>query len=80
MIVDVDILSEMWLTTKEYIAQKDRQAAADHVVSVVADMGISEESLKQFGGTDGYLGHAVKEYLFEDEDDDSDDDYGSDDY
>jgi len=77
---EVDILSEMWLTTKEYIPSKDRQAAADHVISLVADLGVSESGLKQLGGTDSYLSHAVKEYLYEDEDEDEDVDYGSDDY
>ena len=54
MTIDIDVLSDLWMTTKEYIAQKDRQAAADHVVSVVADSGISDEDLKTFGGTDSY--------------------------
>ena len=80
MSFEVDILGDIWLTTKEYIAQKDRQAAADHVISVAADHNITESDLKALGGTDAYLGRAVKEYLGEDEtepayDDDQDDDY-----
>jgi hypothetical protein len=79
MSFEVDILGDIWLTTKEYIAQKDRQAAADHVISVAADHNITESDLKAFGGTDAYLGRAVKEYLGEDKqepvyDDDEDDD------
>lgn len=81
MTIDIDVLSDLWMTTKEYIAQKDRQAAADHVVSVVADSGISDEDLKTFGGTDSYLGRAVQELVGEEEVyDEEDDDYGSDDY
>ena len=79
---DVDILSELWLTTKEYINPKDRQAAADHVLAVVADHNIIERDLKAFGGTDSYLKRALTEYLGEDEvedpdydEDDKDDDY-----
>jgi hypothetical protein len=81
MSVELDALGEVWLTCKEYIAPKDRQAAADHVVSVVADHNITERDLKAFGGTDAYLKRALKEYLGEDEeepaydDDDADDDY-----
>lgn len=81
MSLEVDILSEMWLTTKEYVAPKDRQAAADHVISVVADHNITERDLKSFGGTDSYLKRALEEYLGEeaieeaDYDDDEDDDY-----
>ena len=65
MSVDVEILSEMWLTVKEYISQKDRQAVADHVINVVADHSITEADLKKFGGTDAYLRRAVEEYLGE---------------
>jgi len=79
MTIDVDILGEVWTTTKEYIPAKDRQAAADHVVAVIADGEISEDDLKQFGGADQYVGRAVYEYLGEEEDPDEDID-GSDDY
>ena len=80
MNVELDALGEIWLTCKEYIAPKDRQAAADHVVSVVADQNITERELKAFGGTDSFLKRALKEYLCEDEeepayDDDEDDNY-----
>lgn len=79
MSLETDILSEMWLTTKEYISPKDRQAAADHVISVVADHSITERDLKAFGSTDSYLKRAVEEYLGEENDasydDDQDDDY-----
>lgn len=79
MTIDLEVLGEVWLTTKEYITPKDRQAAADHVVSVVADHNILERDLKAFGGTDAYLSRAVHEYLGEDDADKeasgSDDDY-----
>ena len=81
MSLEVDILGEMWLTCKEYINPKDKQAAADHVISVIADHSITEADLKSFGGTDSYLGRAVKEYLGEEEDSDVEEDLdGSDDY
>jgi hypothetical protein len=68
MNVDIDVLGEIWLTCKEYIAPKDRQAAADHVLAIVADHNIVERDLKAFAGTDAYLGRAVKEYLGDEED------------
>jgi hypothetical protein len=81
MSLEVDILGEMWLTCKEYINPKDKQAAADHVISVVADHSITERDLKAFGGTDSYLKRAVEEYLGEESDSDVEDDLdGSDDY
>jgi len=80
MSLEVDILGEMWLTCKEYINPKDKQAAADHVISVVADHSITEADLKSFGGTDSYLKRALEEYLGEDVseadyDEDEDEDY-----
>lgn len=81
MSIELDALGEVWLTCKEYIAPKDRQAAADHVLSIVADHNIVERDLKAFAGTDAYLKRALIEYLGEDEteeadyDDDEGDDY-----
>ena len=81
MSIELDALGEVWLTCKEYIAPKDRQAAADHVLSIVADHNIIESDLKAFAGTDAYLKRSLKEYLGEDEteepdyDEDEDDDY-----
>jgi hypothetical protein len=81
MSIELDALSEVWLTCKEYINPKDRQAAADHVLAIVADHNIVERDLKAFAGTDSYLKRALTEYLGEDEveeadyDEDEDDDY-----
>ena len=80
MNVDIDVLSEVWLTCKEYIAPKDRQMVADHVLAVVADHNITDSDLKAFGGTDSFLKRALTEYLGEEEVeepdyDDEDEDY-----
>lgn len=80
MNVELDALGEVWLTCKEYINPKDRQAAADHVLSIVADQNITERELKAFGGTDSYLKRALTEYLGEDEIEEIEDEDGSDDY
>ena len=80
MSIELDSLGEVWLTCKEYIAPKDRQAAADHVISVVADHNIVENDLKAFGGTDAYLKRALKEYLGEDEEELAEEDDDSDNY
>ena len=81
MSIELDALGEVWLTCKEYIAPKDRQAAADHVLAIVADHNIVERDLKAFAGTDSYLKRALVEYLGEEEvneadyDEDEDEDY-----
>lgn len=80
MIVDIEVLANMWNTCKEYMVPKDRQAAADHVVSVIAEHDISERDLKALAGTDSYMKRAVTDYLGEEENDgyednDEDEDY-----
>ena len=80
MSIELEALSEVWLTCKEYINPKDKQAAADHVLAIVADQNIVERDLKAFAGTDAYLKRALVEYLGEDEVDEVEDEDGSDDY
>lgn len=80
MSIELEALAEVWLTCKEYINPKDKQAAADHVLSIVADHNITERDLKTFGGTDSYLKRALEEYLGEeveaaDYDEDDEDNY-----
>ena len=81
MSIEIDVVGEVWLTCKEYINPKDRQAAADHVLAIVADHNITERDLKAFASTDSFLKRSLKEYLGEDEvepaydEDDEDNDY-----
>lgn len=74
MSIEVDILSEIYTVLKQYIPQKDRQEAADHVMSIVVD-SLNDIELKEFGATDNNLSRAFKEYV-----DDSDDDEAYEDY
>ena len=72
--IDVEVLCETFGVLKEYINSKDRQAAADHLFSILSDMdGISEKDLKVFAGCDGYLQKACEEYFHDDEEIDEDD-------
>lgn len=71
MTIDVDVLSEMYTILKQYIPQKDRQEAADNLMSVMVDM-LGDQELKEFGGTDNTLKRALKEYSSDDEDEDDD--------
>lgn len=80
MNIDIDVLSDVWLTCREYIAPKDRQAVADHVLAVVADQNITERDLKAFGATDSYLKRALVEYLGEEETEEADYDDEDDNY
>jgi len=71
MSIEVEVLGEVYTILKQYIPQKDRQEAADNVMSVVVDM-LNDIDLQEFGGTDSNLKKALKEYSVDyDEDEDS---------
>lgn len=74
MTIDVEVLSELYTIMKQYIPQKDRQEAADNLMSVMVDM-LGDIELKEFGATDAILKRALKEYSV-DEDDADPEDYG----
>ena len=71
--MDVEVLIEAYTILKQYIPQKDRQEAADNLMSVMVDM-LSDEELRNFGGADNTLKRALKEYSSDDDDGDEDDD------
>ena len=73
MTIDVEVLSELYTILKQYIPSKDRQEAADNLMSVMVDM-LGDKELKEFGATDAILKRALKEYV-DDEDDYNDEDY-----
>ena len=82
MSIEIDALIDAYSIMKEYVPSKDRQAAADHVFSILNDSGVSEEDLKQLAGTDSYLKRASEENLDPDAEDldeeETDYDYGED--
>jgi len=67
MSIDVEILIETYTVLKEYIPSKERQAAADNLMSTLVD-ALSDRELKEFGGTDGYTKRALEEYITDDYD------------
>ena len=75
MSVELEVLSETYTILKQYIPQKDRQEAADSLMSVMVDL-LSDDELKEFSGTDSSLNRAYKEYASDSEDDE---DYNLDD-
>lgn len=74
MTIEVEVLSELYTILKGYIPQKDRQEAADNLMSVMVDM-LGDRELKEFGTTDSTLKRALKEYMAEDEEEDEDSDW-----
>jgi len=67
MTIDSEVLSEAYSILKQYIPQKDRQEAADNLMSVMVDY-LDDSELKEFGRTDAALGRAYKEYAGDTED------------
>ena len=67
MSIEVDVLNEVYAILKQYIPAKDRQEAADNVMSVIVDM-LTEEELQDFGSSDSNLARALKEYAADIED------------
>ncbi len=65
--MEEEYLGEIWSTLKEYIPTKDRQTAADHLVSILIDLGVSEEGLQKIAEEDKVIGQSVKDALPEEE-------------
>ena len=73
MSIEIDVLGETYTILKQYIPAKDRQEAADNLMSVLVDM-LGDIDLQEFGATDGNLKKALKEYVMEEEDNYNDED------
>jgi len=69
--MDIDVLVESYTILKQYVPAKERQEAADNLVSMLVDV-LSEVQLKEFALADNYTKRAVQEYSIE-EDEDYDD-------
>jgi len=69
MSMDVEVLIETYTILKQYIPVKDRQEAADNLMSVLVDM-LGDIDLQEFGATDSATKKALKEYVQDEEDDD----------
>lgn len=75
MSMEVDVLSEVYTILKQYIPAKDRQEAADNLLSVMVDM-LGDQDLAEFSATDAALKRAFKQYAEDELDsDDEPDDY-----
>jgi hypothetical protein len=71
MSIEIDVLIESYTILKEYIPAKERQAAADNLVSMLVD-ALSDKEIREFGGIDGYTKRSLEEYIGDDDEDDVD--------
>jgi hypothetical protein len=67
MSIEVDVLIETYTILKEYVPTKERQAASDTLMSMLAD-ALSDKELREFGGTDSYTKRSIEEYIIDDDD------------
>lgn len=67
--ISVDTLVEEYQVLKEYIPQKDRQEAADALMSILIDM-LDDKEAKEFSAADKNLSKAYAEYSYEEDEDD----------
>jgi len=74
MSIEVEVLSEMYTVLKQYIPAKDRQEAADNLMSIMVDL-LNDLDLREFGNGDSTLKKALKEYSADEEEIDEED-YG----
>jgi len=66
MSIEVEVLSELYTIMKQYVPAKDRQECADNIMSVMVDY-LNDVDVREFGGTDGSLKRALKEYVGEED-------------
>jgi len=73
--MDTELLEIFWETVKEYVPAKDRQVAADHVVTNLIDSGLDEETAMVLKALDSHMKDAVLDHFPEDEDETEDEDW-----
>lgn len=71
MSIEIDTLIETYTILKEYIPAKERQAAADNLVSMLVDT-LSDKEIREFGGIDGYTKRSLEEYIGDEDEDEID--------
>jgi len=67
--MDDEKLADVWMLFKEYLDKKHVEMAAERFIDLMADYGVSDETLTDLVGTDSTLDAAISYYLDLDEDD-----------
>jgi len=61
--MDESIISDVWSTLKEFLDKKQIELAAEKYVDLLADYGVSDETLTECIGTEAHLDQAINYYL-----------------
>lgn len=67
--LDIDSVREIWNVLNEYIPQKEKQEAADHLIPLLVDLDFTDSEFQSLVKSDRYLEEAAQEYLEDDDDD-----------
>jgi len=67
MSIEIETLIEVYTTLKEYIPPKERQGAADSLMSVMVDE-LNDLDITELVGVDSYLKRSYEEYSDTEED------------
>lgn len=67
---------EIWTLFKEYLDKKQIEVVAERYVDLLADYGVTDDTLKESVGSDTELDNAIFYYLDLDEESYDEDDYG----
>lgn len=70
MNIDIETVIQTYLTLKEYIPLKDRQGAADNLMSELTEV-LTDQDLKEMSQSDAFMKNAYKEYAPHEDDDDT---------
>jgi hypothetical protein len=66
MNIEIETMIEAYTILKQYIPGKDRQEAADNLISIMVEI-LEDDDIKTLASTDAYLGRAYREYAPEDD-------------
>ena len=61
--MDESIISDVWSTMKEFLDKKHIDMAAEKYVDLLAEYGVSDETLTECLGTEAHLDQAINYYL-----------------
>jgi hypothetical protein len=68
-------IADIWTLFKEYVDKKQVEIVAEKFIDLMADYGVSDETLKECLGVDSALDEAIHYYLDDGEDVDEDDEW-----
>ena len=68
-------IADIWTLFKEYLDKKQIEIVAEKFVDLMADYGVSDQTLKESMGCDAALDDAIHYYLDLDNDEEEDDEW-----